>query len=131
VGVFLSNGPPLLCFSSYSKQRSSDNCLKFDKEEEAGVFRRADCRPPARDPRMRERWPTELLPLEGIYLPLPTDFQRSDRGTYSLRITTLLYAGLMIVLTLTSSSILWAHHPAILAMAKMGVQSSSGIFSML
>ena len=56
----------------------------------------------------------------------------SARLIYSLScISTLLYAGRIILSILINSSILWALHPTILAMANMGVYISSGISSIL
>jgi len=53
----------------------------------------------------------------------------SSRGTYSLNMDALTYAGRMILLDVMSSSILWALHPTILEMAKSGVYISWGMSS--
>ncbi len=58
-------------------------------------------------------------------------YPRSESGAYSTRFCTHLYDGRMILPALSSSSMRWAHQPAIRLTAKMGVYSSSGRSSML
>ena len=60
-----------------------------------------------------------------------THHLRSFIGTYARRSETLSYAGRMILPALTSSSMRCALQPEMRAMAKMGVNSSTGIFSMV
>ena len=56
---------------------------------------------------------------------------RSFMGTYARRAATLSYAGRMILPALTSSSMRCALQPEMRAIAKMGVNSSTGIFSIV
>ena len=55
----------------------------------------------------------------------------ASSSTYRLTPPTFLYAGRMILGSTLSSSILWAHQPGSLAMAKIGVKSSWGMPSIV
>ena len=72
----------------------------------------------------------KALPLGRAFL-IVSQYYRASRAVYSRRGMTLLYAGRMIFPALISSSTRWALQPAIREMAKMGVYSSSGRFSIL